>query len=171
MANSTPSQNGFETLETLFRHNLWANQRLFEVCSRLSEEQLDASIVGAYGSIRATLQHIANSEVSYWHRITTGRPYRRAQDASPQTMAALQESIRISGQGLIEAAPKVRAGDSVEVDWKGTPRSIPCAIILTQAINHATEHRAQIMATMTQLGVQPPELDSWSFFDLELSKE
>jgi uncharacterized damage-inducible protein DinB len=32
-------------------------------------------------------------------------------------------------------------------------------------INHATEHRAQIMAILTQLGITPPELDSWSYFD------
>jgi uncharacterized damage-inducible protein DinB len=32
-------------------------------------------------------------------------------------------------------------------------------------INHATEHRAQIMVMLTQLGIQPPELDGWAYFD------
>ena len=36
---------------------------------------------------------------------------------------------------------------------------------LTQVINHATEHRAQIMAILTHLGIQPPELDSWGYFE------
>jgi hypothetical protein len=31
--------------------------------------------------------------------------------------------------------------------------------------NHATELRAQVMVIMTQLRVQPPELDGWTFFD------
>ena len=47
----------------------------------------------------------------------------------------------------------------------GTPRMVPLAIFLTQVINHATEHRAQIMVMLTQLGVEPPNIDSWSFFE------
>jgi len=34
-------------------------------------------------------------------------------------------------------------------------------------INHATEHRAQIMAILTQLGIQPPDLDGWSYFEAQ----
>jgi uncharacterized damage-inducible protein DinB len=51
------------------------------------------------------------------------------------------------------------------VDWDGSPRDVPKTILLTQAINHATEHRAQIMVSMTQLGIQPPDLDGWQYFD------
>ncbi|MCJ7733572.1 MAG: DUF664 domain-containing protein [Anaerolineales bacterium] len=165
MADKSIKQTDRNTIDTLFRHNLWANTQLFEVCAGLDDQQLEKSIVGTYGSIRETLKHIANSEYSYWHRIKTGQPFRGAKDAPSQTIADLQTSIQVSGKGLIEIAPTVEADDSVEVDWDGTPRSVPCTIILTQAINHATEHRAQIMATLTQLGTQPPDLDGWSYLD------
>jgi uncharacterized damage-inducible protein DinB len=165
MANNSKQQIEYETIDTLFRHNLWANMLLFELCSGLNDEQLNTSIAGAYGSIRDTLQHIANSEHAYLYRITTGQPYRRREGAPSLTLAELQESIRLSGEGLIAAAPKVQAHDNVEVDWEGTPRSVPRTIILAQVINHATEHRAQIMVTLTQLGIQPPDLDGWSYFD------
>ena len=157
--------NPSDTLTTLFRHNRWANVRVLERCAGLTAEQLDATIVGAYGSIRDTLQHIATAERSYVSRISTGQPYRRPEDAPPLTLAEMTESVRTSGSGLIEWAPKVQAGDTVQVNWEGAPRDVPKTILLTQAINHATEHRAQIMAIMTQLGIQPPELDSWSYFD------
>jgi uncharacterized damage-inducible protein DinB len=157
--------NDYETLRTLFRHNLWANERLFAVCARLNDEQLNTRIVGTYGPLRDTLQHIVDAERSYLNRIRTGQPYRRQEGSPPPTMAEMQESIRLSGEGLITAAPQVKAQDRVTVDWEGTPRSVPSAIILTQAINHATEHRAQIMVTLTQMGVEPPEIDSWSYFD------
>ncbi len=82
------------------------------------------------------------------------------------TIAEMLESVRTSGAGLIEWAPKVQADDTVQVDWEdGTLRDVPKAIYLTQVINHATEHRAQIMAILTQLGIQPPDLDSWSYFE------
>ena len=93
-----------------------------------------------------------------------GQPYRRPQGAPPLTMAEMQDSIRTSGEGFIVAAPNVQAQDSVTVDREGTPRSVPSTILLTQAINHATEHRAQITAVLTHLGVEPPSLDGWTYF-------
>jgi uncharacterized damage-inducible protein DinB len=149
----------------MFRHNRWANVRILEECAGLTDGQLDAAIVGAFGSIRDTLQHIVMAEQSYLSRISTGQPFRRPKDAPPLTIAEMTESVRATGSGLIEWAPKVQAGDMVQVDWQGTPRAVPKTIILTQAINHATEHRAQIMAILTQVGIQPPDLDSWSYFD------
>ena len=154
-----------DTLTTLFSHNLWANLRLLERCAVLSSEQLDATMSGAYGSIRDTLQHIVTSEQSYFSRISTGQRRPRSEEAPLLTIAEMTESVRTTGAGLIEWAPKVQADDTVQLDWDGTPRDVPKTIILTQVINHATEHRAQIMAILTQLGIQPPELDSWTYFD------
>lgn len=154
-----------DSLTTLFSHNLWANLRLLEQCAELTDEQLDATISGAFGSIRDTLEHIVNAEQSYFSRISTGQPRRRPENAAPLTLAEMAESARTTGAGLIEWAPKVQAGDTVRVDWEGAPRDVPKTIILTQVINHATEHRAQIMAIMTQLGVEPPDLQGWAYFD------
>ena len=157
--------NPSDTLTTLFSHNLWANLHLLERCAGLTGEQLAASLSGTYGSIHDTLQHIVTAERSYFSRISTGRPYRRPKDAPPMTIAEMIESARASGSGLIEGAPKVKVDETVQVDWEGTPRDVPKTVILTQVINHATEHRAQVMAILTQLGIQPPELDSWTYFD------
>ena len=165
MASKAENQIEFNTLQTIFRHNLWANEHLFAICSGLSEEQLNSSVLGTYGSIYDTLEHIAIAERSYWHRLMTGKPYRSHEDAPKLTVAELQESIRLSGEGLIDIAPRVQAKDVVEVDRDRTPYQIPCAIILTQVINHATEHRAQIMVMLTQLGIKPPELDGWAYYD------
>lgn len=154
-----------DTITTLFAHNLWANLLLLERCAELTSEQLEASIPGAYGSIYKTLRHIVLAEQSYFSRISTGQPLQRPENPPHLTIAEMVESARQTGAGLIEWAPKVQDGDTVQIDWEGATVEVPKAIILTQAINHATEHRAQIMTIMTQLGVQPPDLDSWSYFD------
>jgi uncharacterized damage-inducible protein DinB/uncharacterized protein YndB with AHSA1/START domain len=154
-----------DTLTTLFSHHLWANLLLLERCAKLTSEQLDTTISGTFGSIRDTLEHIITSEQSYFSRISTGRRLDRPDDAQPLTFAEMIESARTTGEGLIEWAPKVQADDTVEVDWEGVPRDVPKTIILTQIINHATEHRSQIMATMTQLGIEPPDLQGWQYFD------
>jgi uncharacterized damage-inducible protein DinB len=156
------------TLSTLFSHHLWANLRLLERCAELSSEQLDASISGAFGSIHDTLQHIVRAEQAYFSRISTGQLFRQPKDAPPLTLAEMAEAVRATGLGLIEWAPQVQGDDTVQIDWDGTLRQVPKTVLLTQAINHATEHRAQIMVILTQLGIEPPELDSWSYFDERL---
>lgn len=157
--------NSTDTLTTLFHHNRWANLRLVDQCAQLTAEQLDSTMTGTYGSIHDTLQHIATAERSYISRISTGQPVRRAPDAPPMTLDEIAESLRASGTGLIEWSARVQAADTVQVAWEGGPRQIPKTILLTQAINHATEHRSQIMAILTQIGIQPPELDGWSYFE------
>jgi uncharacterized damage-inducible protein DinB len=157
--------NPTDTLTTLFSHHLWANLRLLEQCAELTEEQLAATIPGARGTIQETLQHIVTSERSYFSRISTGQRYDPPPGAPPMTIADMIESARMTGSDLIEWATKVQPGDTVQIDWDGTPRSVPKTIILTQVINHATEHREQVKATMTQLGIDPPDLQSWAYFD------
>jgi uncharacterized damage-inducible protein DinB len=38
-------------------------------------------------------------------------------------------------------------------------------LILIQAINHGTEHRSQVATILTQLGIQPPGMDGWTYFE------
>ena len=159
-----------DTLTTIFRHNLWANLRLLERCTELNNEQLDTFVSGTFGSIRDTFQHITLAEKGYFSRISTGQRYHHPKDAEPMTIAEMMASVQETGKGLIEWTQKAQMEDKVLIDWDGTLREVPKTIILTQVINHATEHRAQIMVTMTQLGIEPPELDSWSYFD-ELEKK
>lgn len=154
-----------DTLTTLFSHNLWANLRLLERCADLNSEQMAASIPGARGSIYDTLEHIATSEQSYFSRISTGQPFQRPENTPPMTIADMMDSMRTTGEGLIEWARQVQVDDTVQLDWAGTPREVPKSIILTQVINHATEHREQVKAILTELGIEPPELSSWEYFD------
>lgn len=100
-----------DTLTTLFSHHIWANLRLLEGCAELTSEQLDATIPGAFGSIHDTLQHIATSEQAYFSRISTGQPHRHPEDAPSLMIAEIAESMRTTGSGFIEWAPKVQAGD------------------------------------------------------------
>ncbi|MBL8162600.1 MAG: DinB family protein [Anaerolineae bacterium] len=154
-----------DTLTTLFGHNLWANLRLLESCAALTEEQLNATSIGAFGSIRDILEHIVSAERSYFSRISTGQRYNAPEGAPPMTLAQMTESVRTTGAGFIEWLPKVQPQDTVTIDWDGTPRDVPKTYILTQVINHATEHREQIKTIMTGLGIEPPDLQGWEYFD------
>jgi uncharacterized damage-inducible protein DinB len=154
-----------DTLTILFSHHLWANLRLLEQCAELSADQLTATISGARGPIQETLEHIVTSEQSYLSRISNGQPYSRTADAAPMTIAEMIAAAQQTGQGFIEWASRVHPTDTVRVMWEGTPRDVPKTIILTQVINHATEHREQVKATLTEMGIEPPDLQGWVYFE------
>ena len=154
-----------DTLNTIFRHHLWANAVIFDFCCQLSDEQLDASMPGTYGSIRETLYHILRAERSYFSRISTGEPYKHPENDPQPTISDMAAEIRTKGEGLIEWASKVEKKDFVVIDWDGTMRDVPKTIILNQVINHATEHRTQIKSILTQIGLEPPDLSSWTYFE------
>ena len=154
------------TLTTLFSHHQWANLTLLERCAELTDDQLEATVSGTFGSIRDTLQHIVTSEQSYLYRIQTGQSQPDPDEEPTLTVAEMTDLARTTGAGLIEWAAKVQVEGRVQVVWRdGAIRPVPKTIFLTQVINHAIEHRTQITAIMTQLGIEPPDLQPWEYFD------
>ncbi len=63
-----------ESLVEMFRHNAWENQRLFDTCESLSDAQLDATVVGTFGSIRTTLVHIVGAQERYVAALAEAEP-------------------------------------------------------------------------------------------------
>ena len=61
-------------LVEIFRHKKWANGRLLDACIGLSENVLQANVVGTYGEIWDTLEHFVSSEEGYLYRLEAGQP-------------------------------------------------------------------------------------------------
>ena len=153
-------------LVEFFRHNTMMNQRLLEACRKLTPEQLAATATGTYGSIGATLVHIANAQEGYAARILgTERPERLSEDPFPG-FDALSERFTHGDAALEEAATKAAEEHEVQVTGDDPPSTwrMPASLILLQAVNHGTEHRSQVATILTQLGMVPPEMDGWTYF-------
>ena len=152
-----------EPLVDLFRHHLWANLRLLDSCESLTDAQLEATTPGTYGSIHMTLIHLAGADESYLARLTGARPADAIGKGAVASIAELHAHIRRSGAGLIEVAGRADKIGRIRVAWDDQAWQFPASIILIQAINHATEHRAQIMTIITQLGIEPPDVSGWEY--------
>jgi uncharacterized damage-inducible protein DinB len=148
-------------LGKLFEHNNWANLRIIQACSALSEDQLDTDPQSATkGSIRVTLTHLVTSQQNYLSLLTL--PVDARLD-SPPAFADLPKAASMSGEALLALArdgaskplkTQLRTKDGYFVDpW----------VVMLQAINHATEHREQISSMLTAVGVTPPDLDGWAY--------
>ena len=129
--------NYTDTLTTFFKHHLWANLTLLECCAQLTDEQLDTTVVGTYGTIRDTLQHITHAEQNYFHRISTGQRLERPENEPPMTLAEMSESRRKTWTGSIELAATIPADDTVQLNWAdGNMYNVPKSIIINQALYH-----------------------------------
>jgi uncharacterized damage-inducible protein DinB len=160
-----PTEQGdTSVLTALFGHNTWANRTLLEFCAGLSAEQLDATAVGGFGSIRATLVHIAYSEVDYVNLATEKWPAVVPPSDRFVGFAVLQDAVRWAGAELLQLALAARADTIVRVMRPQEPIfEYPLAGLLVQVLNHSTEHRTQISAILTQLGIAPPALSGWTY--------
>lgn len=161
-----------DLITDFYRQNEWANLRLIEVCRGLTDEQLDATAVGAYGSIRGTLAHLVGSEAGYVRRLG-GSPRRALERGGGWPgFDVLEEVVRSSADGLIERAGAVGGSTVIEAGDSGGRFELEANVMLVQAINHSTEHRSQICTILTALGALPSTgddgqtiIDAWSWAD------
>lgn len=150
------------TLVRLIEHNNWANLRILEACEVLSDPQLDLQPESAVrGTIRETVRHLVTSQEDYvWMLTKFDHP--PAREGEP-TFTELREIAVWSGNELVALA--TRDTDSTarsRIDLADGYRVEPW-VIITQVINHATEHREQIKSILTSLGIEPPRIDGWLF--------
>jgi uncharacterized damage-inducible protein DinB len=153
-------------LVEFFRHNAMMNRRLMDACRQLTPEQLGATATGTYGSVGATLVHIANAQGWYAARLLdTERPDRLLEDPFPG-FDALAERFAHGDAQLEEAATQADQDRKVQVTGDDPPGTwwMPVSLFLLQAVNHGTEHRSQVATILTQLGVEPPAMDGWTYF-------
>ncbi len=155
-------------LAELFQHNRWANLRLLDACARLTDDQLNAAAPGTYGRVRDTLVHMLAAEERYVGLLTGEQPKKPLRESEGYPgIPELRKRARRSGQALIEVAARARPNRILRGVRRGKPYAISIEVVLVQAINHATEHRAHIVTSLSQHGVTVPDLDGWAFGERE----
>jgi uncharacterized damage-inducible protein DinB len=153
-----------EVFRDLYKHHLWANQRLLDVCEPLPDEALDATAVGTYGTVRDTLVHLVAGEGRYLAAMTgSGQAPDALKEGTFPGIAKLKRHAGVSGEELIGLAEKATSNDVIKVERSGQRYEIPVSIFFAQAINHGTEHRSHVCTILTQQGIEPPNLDVWTY--------
>ena len=159
-----PEQPGHSALAALFAHNAWANLKLLDFCAGLSAEQLAATAVGGYGTIRATLLHLVQAEARYAARVTGQTPNPPPDEPYPSA-EVLRQTVRAAGAELLAGALAARSDTRVIQRRARVVEEYKLADLMAQAITHAAEHRIQVAACITALGLEPPDMAGWAWME------
>ncbi len=147
-----------------FDHHAWATRRLIEACAAADPAALDVPQPGGYGSARATLAHLVGGDAFYlW--CLTGRE--QPGDPSALDLAGLAGVAAASAAAWREylATGPDPAAVVTDVDGPGYRRDATVGLRLAQALQHATEHRAQVCVALSAAGAGEVDVSVWAFGD------
>ncbi len=153
-----------DALLDLFRHHLWGTKTLIDACRVLSDEQLRAPATAAYGSILETFNHFVLADARYC-RMLGGEPPAWSREEQAQAgldrLAAWTDEMTPVWEHFLESG-EFHAQRALDFDDGYRTHA---GVLLAQVIHHGTLHREQICAMITHLGVEPPDLQPWSYAD------
>src|SRR5215467_197187 len=127
----------------LCQHSTWATLSLIRYCRDLPAEDLDATIPGTYGTIRATLRHLVESEEGDLTDLTGERPEPLPDD--PVALDLLAARIELLGPRWERFAQDVEVQEREIVTNDGRWR-VPGAVPLASMLEHANEHRTHVLS-------------------------
>ena len=158
-----------EAVRTLHSYGIWANQRILNAATRLSQPQFTARSEGGYGSIRDTLVHIAASDWLFLER-WQGRSPTELRDPSEfpditAVRARMDEVDAAKGGFIANLTEADLCRDVSYLNFQGETWSYPLWQQVLHTSNHGTQHRSEIGAQVTQLGESPGWLDFLVYID------
>lgn len=146
-----------------FRHNTWATKQLLSFCRGLTPDQLRATPPGTYGTIIDVLNHIIYSNAGYLPRIKVTRPEWLNDERTLVTDFDVLEARVDETARLWE----VYLADPVDphqlLSLNHGAYEAESFVPIAQALHHGNAHREQICAIITALGMQPPDLQVWTY--------
>jgi uncharacterized damage-inducible protein DinB len=150
----------------MFGHyNAWANGRLYDAVSRLTDEQYRADRRAFFKSVHGTLNHLLVTDRVWMHRFTgEGEAPNRLDAILFETFDELRAAREAEDRRIVDyvdGLDDARIAGTIKYRRVSTPEQFEqeLAPALAHWFNHQTHHRGQVHALLTGLVGQAPELD------------
>ena len=159
------------SLNRLLLHMAWANQKTLSHLQTLPEDALKAFATNSEWFVAEIAHHIVDSADHYVYRISGTPALTQPGDPCIDDVHQISDLTRLKQQvaqvdALLLDCVKL---DDVQIEFENYEGKLVKrwrSTILSQAIHHATEHRAQIAAALEAKGFTPvdlDELDLWAY--------
>lgn len=150
-------------LNDAFEHHLWANEQVLAACAGLSPDQLHSTVPGIYGPIIDTLRHLVQAD-SFYLWIFSGQTRELIPSENSLTVAELRAANDEHAVGYRERLTGPLDPDARVVEHgDGWDYTATMGIRLAQVVHHGSDHRSQVCTALTNLGIEPPDIDLWAY--------
>jgi uncharacterized damage-inducible protein DinB len=157
-----------ELLRLLFQYNQWADRRMVEACSALSNEQFTRDLGSSFRSVRDTLVHLYGAEWVWNERIEGRSPTSLVAGTGFPDLASVRTKLEEMDSFYIDYVTRLTPEDLEHVihykSFAGEEFSNPLWQTLHQLTNHASYHRGQLITLLLQLGAKPVTTDLIAFY-------
>ncbi len=137
---------------------------LLDVCAKLTDEQLEWTAPGTYGTIASTFQHLIAAEQRYLRRLDGGEPATNERDEF-FGIAKLRELANSGGDRLIEAAGKIKPDDTVDTKFDDERVKLHLGVVIIQALHHGNDHRTHVCTILGHHDIPYGDMDVWAYGD------
>jgi len=161
-------------IRELYAYDAWANARVVEAASGLSDAQL-LEDRPAMASVAETLRHIASAQHGWWCFWTdTERvhlpevPAEGVMDALNGWLSRTHDELRKFGESLDDGALNREYQDTAD---DGQAVTFRLWEMMVHVVNHGTQHRSEAAVALTVLGHSPGDLDFCDFVEISARGE
>ena len=154
-----------EYFSRLAAYNSWANARLYDAATALSDFERKRDIKAYFTSLHGTLNHILVADRIWLSRLTgADNSPKKLDETLYEDFSALRDARESEDKRIIDVVTSYLPEEFAKIlDYKNTrgdAHALPIATILGHLFNHQTHHRGQASQLLSQLGVaKPPSLD------------
>lgn len=152
-----------EVVETMLDYNYALNRRLWDSIMTLTDEQFTADVPYSHGSIRNHMLHLATVDGG-WLRGLQELPDARDYRHCPADFPTRQSVYSLCERTARDVMAFVASLDDDDLLYQ--PRGLPLATwqTLLHLANHGTDHRAQVLRALCDMGAPTFDQDLMYYF-------
>lgn len=151
--------------QVMANYNAWMNQKLYALCSEISDAERKRDRGAFFQSIHGTLNHLLYGDRAWLGRFT-GQSYnlKGLGEILYDDFDKLQQARSQMDQDLLAWTQQI------SVEWLRSPfeytsrvdrqtRILPTWVLVAHLFNHQTHHRGQLTTLLSQMGYDPGVTD------------
>lgn len=158
-----------EMIQTLYRYNLWANERILDTAENLTTEQFIAKVGASFDSVRDTLVHTMNVQRNWLARFQEQPLGEQMVFRDYPTLSTVRAAWMPINEQTNAFVATLNDETLVKVIRYTNSLGTPCAYslwqMMTHQANHGTQHRSEVAVMLTQFGYSPGGLDFLVYID------
>jgi len=152
-----------EILIEAFQQKDWAMKALIAACENCSVDELTRPAAG-FGSILATLNHLVSADAGYVASLGGGRAIWAVADSETNDLRELNARVEENGARWKRFLREPVDSERLSFLDDGAYET-HAAVVVIQALHHASVHGEQVCKSLEALRVEPPDLQPWAYAD------